>query len=119
MPNTEVKQYKVRRLTAKDVFTFTNILGVVSGEIKENVKDIDLKNADAQILGITILEVVMKHAEDQLYEFLADLVGMTPDEFAKEPFEAPIMIIETLNEQEDLKGFFKKAQGLMKLFSGK
>lgn len=119
MKEAVVTQYQVRSLNAKDLFKMTKILSVISGELRDSLKDVDFEKVDSQFLGIIIVEAAMKHAETQLKEFLADLVGMTPEEFEQEPFDAPITILTTLAEQEDLKAFFTKAKGLMKVFTGK
>jgi hypothetical protein len=119
MTKTIAKPYNVRKLNALDLFKMTKILSVVSGEIRETMKESKMEEMDSQILGIMIVEAAMKHAEGQMKELLADLVGLSVEEFEKESFDAPLEILGTLAEQEDLKGFLQKAQGLMKKFTGK
>lgn len=111
--------YEVRRLNAKDLFKMTKILSVISGDLRETLKDVDMKKVDNQVLGIIIVEAAMKHAEGQMKELLADLVGMTAEEFEQLPFDAPLEILTILAKQEDLKDFLEKAKGLMSAFSGK
>lgn len=97
----------------------TKILSKISGDVREGVKDLQLKKIDEQLFGIIIIEAAMKHAEHDFKELLASVVEMTVEEFEKEPFDAPIEILGVVAEQEDLKDFFTKVQGLMKKFSFK
>lgn len=114
-----VATYKIRPLGTKDLFRMTKILSVISGEIRTSLGGASLQETDSQVVGILIIEAAMKHAESQLKEFLADIVGMTVEEFEQEPFDAPIDILYELAEKENLQGFFQKVQKLMSKFSGK
>lgn len=121
MANVVEKTYEVRRLQAKDLFTMVKILSAISSEIRDELKHVvnEKKEADSKVLGLMLVEAGLKHAEGDMQTLLADLVGMKRDEFEKEPFEAPIIVIEKVAEQEDLKVFFQKVRNLTTKFSGK
>ena len=62
--------------------------------------------------GLMIIEIGLEYAERDLKGLLADLVGMTPEEYEQEPFETTLDIVETLSEQEDLPAFGKRVVSL-------
>ena len=111
--------YQVRRLATKDLFTMTKILSKISGDVRDGLKDLQIRKIDQQLFGIIVVEAAMKHAESDMKHLLADLIGKKVEEFEQEPFDAPITIIDIVAEQEDLKSFFTKAQGLTKKLFGK
>ncbi len=111
--------YDVRRLNTADLFTMTKIMSKISGDVRGALKDLQINKIDPQLFGIIVIEAAMKHAEKEFKELLADVIGKTVEEFEKEPFDAAIVIMEKVAEQENLKDFFTKAQGLMNKFSGK
>ena len=113
-----MSDYKVRRLSTKDLFTMTKIMSKISGDVRDGLKDLQIKAIDQQLFGIIVIEAAMKHAETDMKALLADLIGTTVEEFEKEPFDAPITILEKVADQENLKDFFSKVQGLQKKFFG-
>lgn len=111
--------YKVRRLNTSDLFTMTKIMSKISGDVREALKGLQIGAIDSQLFGIIVIEAAMKHAETDLKTLLADVIAMETEEFENLPFDAPIDILGIVAEQENLKDFFTKAQGLMKKFSSK
>lgn len=96
----------------------TKIMSKISGDVRDGLKDLQIKAIDQQLFGIIVIEAAMKHAETDMKSLLADLIGVTVEEFEKEPFDAPITILEKVADQENLKDFFSKVQGLQKKFFG-
>ena len=71
-------------------------------------------------LAITVFTALFKYAGDKIKPIFANLVGMTVEEFDKQPYDLLMDIIEKLAEQEDLPGFFTRAFQLgQKLFTKK
>lgn len=118
---SEVKTYEVRRLNTGDLFTMTKILSAISQDIRSELKSLSSleKEENKQLFGLMLVESALKHAEGDTKTLLADLVGKTREEFEKEPFNAPLIIIDKLAEQEDLNDFFQQARSLVSKLTGK
>lgn len=96
----------------------TKIMSKISGDVRDGLKDLQIRKIDQQLFGIIVIEAAMKHAETDMKALLADLIGKSVEEFEEEPFDAPITILGIVADQENLKDFFSKVQGLQKKFFG-
>ncbi|MCK8826409.1 hypothetical protein MWH25_01430 [Natroniella acetigena] len=128
MPN----KIEVRDLKAKDVFTVSKMLLKVTGKAKDQIFNLitaddvkekieskeELTGTEQVELGIKIayevLSVCLEHAENDLKEWFADLIGVTAEEFDEMSFDTPMIIIEKVVTKEEAKSFFTRAFALFK-----
>lgn len=107
-------EYKMRKLKTKDIFKMSKIL-----------KKLDLKLSDVNIeegttqtqAGITLIQKALENlhrAEDEVNEFLGDLVGLSGEEFGELDIEESINIIMLFKEQKGVANFLNKAEQLTK-----
>ena len=127
---SENEDIEIRNLEANDVFVVANMLRKVTGKAKDEIVNL-LKSEDGEFknreemtsteeieLGINIayelLGVCLEYAENDLKEWFADLLGVTPKEFEKMPFDTPMIVIEQIANHDRAKSFFSKAFALFK-----
>jgi hypothetical protein len=135
---------KVRSLNAEDLFKTASLIagfirlmdkakieedkGKEKVDVPENVMELDddkrKEIADKMMeqikgggSGMEIMAVLLENAGDLAIPWLADKCSMDVKTFKKQPFDFPLYVIEVLDEQEDLKGFFNRAFSLVKKFS--
>ena len=114
-PTIEIagKTYTVRRLGIPDMFTVIRILGV---GVKQLGSMGGLQSLDSASVALALVAAI-PHAEDEIMDLLADIVGVdgadirNPDIF---PIDAIVDIIGVLAEHQDLKAFFTRLQALAK-----
>ena len=121
-------EIEIRELQVKDVFTVARMLGkVTKGARFELARSFTGKKVNPTELGIALFQSIFTDAEEDLKEWLADLVGKTkkiekdgetiavPDVRAFEamPATAVLDIVEKLIAREDIKDFFRRASSLV------
>lgn len=114
-PTVEIegKTYTIRRLGIPDMFTVIRILGV---GVKQLGSMGGLQSMDSASVALALVAAI-PHAEDEIMDLLADIVGVdgadirNPDIF---PIDAIVDIIGVLAEHQDLKAFFTRLQALAK-----
>ncbi len=114
-PTVEIegKSYTVRRLGIPDMFTVIRILGV---GVKQLGSMGGFQSLDSASVALALVAAI-PHAEDEIMDLLADIVGVdgadirNPDIF---PIDAIVDIIGVLAEHQDLKAFFTRLQALAK-----
>lgn len=114
-PTVEIegRTYTIRRLGISDVFTVVRILGV---GIKQLGTIGGVQSLDNTAIALALVAAI-PHAEDEIMDLLADIVGVdgedirNPDLF---PIQSIIDIIDVLAKHQDLKAFFTQLQGLAK-----
>ena len=114
-PTVEIegRTYTVRRLGIPDMFTVIRILGV---GVKQLGSMGGLQSLDSASVALALVAAI-PHAEDEIMDLLADIVGVdgadirNPDIF---PIDAIVDIIGVLAEHQDLKAFFTRLQALAK-----
>jgi len=114
-PTVEIegKTYTVRRLGIPDMFTVIRIFGV---GVKQLGSMGGLQSLDSASVALALVAAI-PHAEDEIMDLLADIVGVdgadirNPDIF---PIDAIVDIIGVLAEHQDLKAFFTRLQALAK-----
>lgn len=80
------------------------------GKIGKNI-EIPEGASNAQV-GVILFSNIMQHAETDFKTWLADIAGMSVEEFEQMPFDYPLEVIEQIAEQEDLNGFLQRVKGL-------
>lgn len=100
----------MRELKTSDIFKMSKILSKIN--IKLDVKD----KTQEQVGGEMILAIGenLHLAENEVNEFMADMVGITAKEFSDLPISKTIKYFEEFKNLEGIKDFFKSAGQLMK-----
>lgn len=106
-------RYKVRRLTAGDLFTVMRIAGTCVAEVRAVLGDLREGRVDAQAFGFAFSAALLRCAESDIKPLLADLAGMDAAQLDREPIDAPLAIIESVMAQEDLLPFFERVRKLI------
>lgn len=109
-------EIQVRKPNTEDFWKLLKIIKSGGKEAISRMKDLDSDNEMAAAL--LIVDVGMDHAEKDLKAFLADLAGMTVEEFNEGDFDLTFSVIEAFSEKVDLPSFFKRAADLFKKFKG-
>lgn len=92
----------MRQLTTNDVFKMSRILK------KINI-DLESKGTDEEI-GMKLLIQVAENAylaQNEINEFLGDLVGMTGEEFGNLPIKESLAIMSEFKQLDGVVDFFK------------
>lgn len=109
---------KVRGLNTKDFWAIISIIRKGGKEAITRMKNLPA-DADEMARGMLILDIGMEYAEKDLTALLADLAGMTLEEYEAAPFDTTLEIIEQITAKEDLANFFKRVSGLVSTFTKK
>lgn len=112
----------LRKLKTKDIFPMSRIIKKIG--IKEIMKQaaaaLDKKSTGEKIntedkqmqAGIEMLAVILENiylAESEVNAFLADLVGLKPEQFAELDIEELTSVFDQLRNMTGLSGFLKLA----------
>lgn len=92
----------MRQLTTNDIFKLSRILK------KLNVK-INTENKTDEQFGMDLIIQIAENAyiaQSEINEFLADLSGMSVDEFAKLPIKDFMQIIKEFKQLDGINDFF-------------
>jgi hypothetical protein len=101
---------EIRELKAKDVKTLAHILGKLKpSSVSELYMVSQNKNPDLLKVGISVFRIVAADLTDDIYAWLADLVGKKVEDLDEMPFNTPIEIIKSLISRGDFKDFFGQA----------
>lgn len=118
-------EYTFRELCDEDIFPLTEILGKVlpdestkaivnlfvgkeDNDGKEVEENIEVKGG---IIAINLAKLIMRNiktVKDDVYEFLADLTGLTAEELRKAPFGTTPKMLKELFEDAKSEDFFKE-----------
>ena len=99
----------IRELKAKDVKTLAHILGKLKSTSIGDLTHALSGKGDALSVGLSIFHVVAADLADDIYAWLADLIGKTIEELDEMPVSTPIDIIKELIDRGDFKDFFGSA----------
>ena len=95
----------IRELKARDVKTLAKMLG----KLKEtSVSDIMValeRKGDPMAIGLSLFRVVAADLTDDIYAWLADLIGKTPVELDEMPASTPVDIVKALVKRGDFGDF--------------
>lgn len=105
----------VRKLNTKD---FWALLKIVKAGGKEAFSQLQEAKTNEQRAAV-ILDVGLDFAENQLTEFIADLAGLTKEQYLEGDFDLTLTVLEKAQEQNDFADFFKRAASFIKKFQGK
>jgi hypothetical protein len=116
------KEYLVRELQTDDCMHLSLILDKTGFNINDYKKQVsgadkmeqsELENMGKEIAiqmgGYLIKNYHKAHKETK--EFLASLIGVKPEEYAKMPINTPVKIVKELAKNNNLFDFFKQAVG--------
>ena len=92
----------VRELTVDDVFAVGHLLGSV--KVPEG--------KDPQAVGLSMMQSALADGGPEIKAWLADMSGMTPEDFGKLPAATVLDVIEQLKAQDGIRDFFARAARL-------
>lgn len=99
-------KYTMRSLKTSDIFAMSKILKKMDLKIKIPA------DATPTEIGILLFQKIFENvhlAETEVNSFLADLVGMSPEEFGNLPLEDTLEIFRLFKEQKGFSNFLKLA----------
>lgn len=125
---------EVRELKTKDAFTLAKILLSLSDEATEEITELvtqkqmeqessdnvdkeDIVRNQTQLglqMSITIFQILLDNAENQLVEWFADLTNMSKEEFEETRIDTPMIVIDEISEQQGFVNFLSKVSNLYK-----
>jgi hypothetical protein len=106
--------YDVGKLTIKRGRAFIPVIGrttrhpLVQGAISRGFSTQD----DQTIWAAAVLIAGLGMARKQVEQFFAEMVGMSPERFKKEPITAPVRVLRQLLGREDTRSFLARARTL-------
>lgn len=104
---------KLRSLKAKDSKRLAKILSQNIDAMKKFSKiDKEDENARKEV-GFEIIKSILENHVEEIWDWLADLNGMTTEELDEAAIETPILIIKEIGESEGFKSFLGSASGLL------
>ena len=108
------KEYKLRRLGVGDTFKLARIISVGAAGMGKEIGNIEI-NPEV-VAGLLLAG--FPYAERHMMELLASIVGVKYEDLIdpeKFPMGSEISIITALTEHVDVKAFFGKLTGLLKM----
>ena len=102
---------EIRELKAKDVKAVAKMLGKLKPESVNGILG-SIDKSDKLLTGLAIFRIVAADLTDDIYNWLADLIGETPAEMDEMPMSTPADIIRTLIKRGDFRDFLSSAAGL-------
>ncbi len=110
---------EIRELKAKDLKTLAKMLGKLQpssiagilGAVGKSGK----KAPGAMEVGLSLFRIVAADLTDDIYNWLADLIGKTPAELDEMPMDTPVEIVKALVKKEDFSSFFEQASRLAEI----
>ena len=106
---------EIRKLKARDLFKFSKILKKLNNKnsLQNIIKTANEKNLEEQdkveLYGTEILCFLIENLdeiEEDVYEFLADIAGMTPEGFSNLDLGDLVEIIRKIGQENNLSAFF-------------
>ncbi len=104
------KEYQIRRLNIKDIFTIAEIISKASKSSNDDEFLHGKVNAENTI-NFLVSSII--HCQDDIIKFFASLINVKPEEFAEMPMDTIVEIADKLREHEDLKSFFEKVRKIL------
>ncbi len=99
---------EVRELRARDIKTLAKMLGKLKPESIEALLAATKKGGGGNMMeaGLAIFRLIAADLTDDIYAWLADLIGKTPADLDEMSADIPFAIIKILIERGDFKSFF-------------
>lgn len=134
---SEPKAYEIRPLNARDIFPMTKIIRKIGlkdfgkcfepEEIKaitdtfsQNSEEKNTKDL-AEIVGVSvvlkIVDIILEHLPDageEVFDFIAGLIGRTKDEVATLPMDVFFELLVDVFKRKEFVGFMKAVSRLVK-----
>lgn len=104
-----MSEIKVRELTAKDLKTLVKMLGKLKPASKMAITAAMTGKKSAMDTGVEIFSAVAADLTEEIYAWLADLVGLKVEELDKQPFSYPVEIVKALIKQGSFGDFLGRA----------
>jgi len=100
-------EIKVRELRAKDVKVLAKMLGKLKPSSVEGIfQSLDNPGSNPMQVGLSLFHVIAADLTDDIYAWLADLIGKTAAELDGMSASTPIDIIKELVKRGEFKDFF-------------
>ncbi len=97
----------IRELRARDVKVLAKMLGKLKTSSVEGIfQALDKPGSNPMQVGLSLFHVIAADLTDDIYAWLADLIGKSVEEFDNMPAATPIDIIKELASRGDFKDFF-------------
>jgi len=96
----------IRELKARDVKTLAHILGKLKSTSIGDLTHALNGKGDPMSVGLSIFHIVAADLTDDIYAWLADLIGKSVEELDEMPISTPIDIIKELVNRGEFKDFF-------------
>lgn len=116
--NQEQEQIQIRQLTGKDI-------RMVSPAIGRAMRNLDLREMTAstegdtegdteseqykQQVGINVMSYLLENEVDALWDWIADLCGMTAEQLDQAPLETPMQVLRQVFQSGYISHFFGQA----------
>jgi len=98
---------EIRELKAKDVKTLARMLGRLKPESIESVLSlVKGGTADPLKVGLSLFHIIAADLTDDIYDWLADLIGKKPAELDDMPATIPVDIVKALVARGEFGDFF-------------
>lgn len=133
---SEPRRYEIRPLNARDIFPMTKIIRKIGlkdfgkcfepEEIKaitDVFSDDEANNAEdlAEVVGVSvvlkIVDIILEHLPDageEVFSFIAGLIGRTKDEVASLPMDVFFELVVDVFKRKEFVGFMKAVSRLVK-----
>ena len=111
----EQKLEKMRGLKTKDIYKMSRILKKMNLDLKglnDELDEGDTKDKAQIKSGAFLIKRIAENihlAQDEVNDFLGDLVGLSAEEFEELPIEEMLSVMEQFKEQKGIDSFFKLA----------
>lgn len=101
-----MSKFKMRDLKTGDIYKMSRILKKMDlkFEVGKDITQIEM--------GVQFVQKILENlhmAETEVNEFLAELIGMTPEEFADLPLGEVMEVFNQFKNQKDIGAFLKLA----------
>ena len=112
-------KYKMKKLSTMDLFKMSKILKKLNLKIEKGSVaqgEVSLEQGGL-LMMVDLIQKALENlhmAEDEVSEFLAHLVKITPEEFKELPLEDTFEIIEQFKDQKAVGDFLKRHFGSTK-----
>jgi hypothetical protein len=103
---------RTRKLTGKDVRFLARVLSKSIGTSLEKLRD-SPPTVDKTQIGIHLFAAVLADNVDVIWEWLASVALMSPEELDEAPPVTPIHIIKSLEGDEGVMDFFASVSELL------
>lgn len=100
-------EIKVRELVWQDTYTMSEIFDKI--DIQPESFSLPAGTTNAEVAAVVIMAFIRKmhNAKEEMNAFMADLTGMTAEQFAQLPMKDAAVAVQQLMSQDGFMDFFK------------